>query len=42
MRFIVEGDIATTSAGIYLARAVALVISLGLSLFSITPVEEMR
>ncbi|MGN7678724.1 MAG: arginine--tRNA ligase [Anaplasma sp.] len=42
MRFIVEGDIATTSARIYLARAVALVISLGLSLFSITPVEEMR
>ena len=42
MRFIVEGDIATTSARIYLVKVVALVISLGLSIFSITPMEEMR
>ncbi|ACZ49219.1 arginyl-tRNA synthetase [Anaplasma centrale str. Israel] len=42
MRFIVEGDIATTSARIYLVKVVALVISLGLSIFSIAPMEEMR
>lgn len=42
MRFIVEGDVQTTSARIYLAIATSLIISAGLSIFSIAPMEEMR
>ncbi|MDB1135424.1 arginine--tRNA ligase [Candidatus Anaplasma sp. TIGMIC] len=42
MRFIVEGDIHTTSARLYIAMATAIVIASGLTIFSITPVEEMR
>ena len=41
-RFIVDGDINLTSARIYLARAVAYVISSGLKIFSIVPLEEMK
>ena len=42
MRFIIYGDKQTTSARIYLARAAAAVISSGLSIFSIVPVDEMH
>ncbi|KJV64146.1 arginine--tRNA ligase [Anaplasma phagocytophilum] len=42
MRFIVEGDLHTTSARIYIAIAVSHVIASGLDIFSITPSEEMR
>ncbi|WP_169193254.1 arginine--tRNA ligase [Anaplasma platys] len=42
MRFIVEGDEQTTSARLYLAIATSLVISAGLAIFSIVPMEEMR
>jgi arginyl-tRNA synthetase len=42
LRFIQEGDIATTSAKIALIRAVQLVIASGLGILGVTPVEEMR
>ncbi|SMX41799.1 arginine--tRNA ligase [Actibacterium lipolyticum] len=42
LRFLQEGDIATSQAKIALARAVAVVISAGLGILGVTPVEEMR
>ena len=42
MRFVIDHDIQTTSARIYLAKAAAIVIASGLSIFSIVPVDEMR
>ncbi len=42
LRFLQEGDTATTQAKIALARAVSVVISTGLGILGVTPVEEMR
>ncbi len=42
LRFVQEGDPATTTAKIALARAVGVVISAGLGILGVTPVEEMR
>lgn len=42
MRFIIDENIALTSARIFLAQAVANVIASGLSVFNIEPLEEMR
>ena len=42
LRFIQEGDIATTSAKIALIRAVQLVIASGLGILGVKPAEEMR
>ncbi|MDV4166574.1 arginine--tRNA ligase [Rhodovulum sp. FJ3] len=42
LRFIQEGDAATSQAKIALARAVAVVISAGLGILGVTPAEEMR
>ncbi len=42
LRFIQEDDAATSQAKIALARAVAVVISAGLGILGVTPVEEMR
>ena len=42
LRFIHEGDPEATSAKIALPRAVAVVISAGLAILGVTPVEEMR
>ncbi|MFN4159416.1 MAG: arginine--tRNA ligase [Gemmobacter sp.] len=42
LRFVQEGDLATTSAKIALARAVAVVICAGLAILGVAPVEEMR
>lgn len=42
LRFLQEGDAATSQAKIALARAVAVVISAGLAILGVTPVEEMR
>ncbi len=42
LRFIQEGDPATSQAKIALARAVAVVISAGLGILGVTPVREMR
>ena len=42
LRFIQDGDAATTTAKIALARAVGVVISAGLGILGVTPVEEMR
>ncbi|WP_208347634.1 arginine--tRNA ligase [Pseudaestuariivita rosea] len=42
LRFVQEGDAATTQAKIALAHAVAVVISAGLGILGVTPVEEMR
>ncbi len=42
LRFLQEGDVATSQAKIALARAVAVVISAGLGILGVTPVEEMR
>ena len=42
LRFVQEGDVAATQAKIALARAVAVVISAGLAILGVTPVEEMR
>ena len=42
LRFIQEGDIATSQAKIALARATGVVISNGLGILGVTPVEEMR
>ncbi len=42
LRFIQEGDTATTQAKIALIRAVSVVISSGLGILGVTPVQEMR
>ncbi|MDO6523333.1 arginine--tRNA ligase [Shimia thalassica] len=42
LRFIREGDVATSQAKIALARAVAVVISAGLGILGVTPAQEMR
>jgi len=42
LRFIQDGDIATTQAKIALIRAVQLVIASGLGILGVTPAEEMR
>ena len=42
LRFIQEGNAATSSAKIALARATSVVISTGLGILGVTPVEEMR
>ncbi len=42
LRFIQEGDPATSQAKIALARATAVVISSGLAILGVTPAEEMR
>ena len=42
LRFLQEGDAATSQAKIALARAVAIVISAGLGILGVTPAEEMR
>ncbi len=42
LRFIQEGDAATSQAKIALARAAGVVISAGLGILGVTPVEEMR
>jgi arginyl-tRNA synthetase len=42
LRFVQDGDPATTQAKIALAKAVGVVISAGLGILGVTPVEEMR
>ncbi len=42
LRFVQEGDAATTAAKIALARATGVAISSGLAILGVTPVEEMR
>ncbi len=42
LRFLQDGDVATSQAKIALARAVSVVISAGLGILGVTPVEEMR
>jgi arginyl-tRNA synthetase len=42
LRFLQEGDRATSQARIALARAAAVVISTGLAILGVTPAEEMR
>ncbi|GAA6181998.1 arginine--tRNA ligase [Shimia sp. NS0008-38b] len=42
LRFVQEGDAAASQAKIALARAVAVVISAGLGILGVTPVQEMR
>lgn len=42
LRFLQEGDAATSQAKIALARAATVVISAGLGILGVTPVEEMR
>ncbi|WP_102223590.1 arginine--tRNA ligase [Acidimangrovimonas sediminis] len=42
LRFIQEDDLGATQAKIALARSVAVVISAGLAILGVTPVEEMR
>lgn len=42
LRFVVEGDPETTRARLALVQAVGFVIKSGLSIFGVTPVEEMR
>lgn len=42
LRFVQEGDHATTVAKLALARATAVAISAGLAILGVTPVEEMR
>jgi arginyl-tRNA synthetase len=42
LRFLQEGDPGTSQAKIALARAVSVVISTGLGILGVTPVEEMR
>jgi arginyl-tRNA synthetase len=42
LRFVQEGDAATSQAKIALARAAGVVISAGLAILGVTPVEEMR
>ncbi|MEM9968578.1 MAG: arginine--tRNA ligase [Pseudomonadota bacterium] len=42
LRFLQEGDAATSQAKIALARSVAIVIAAGLGILGVTPTEEMR
>ena len=42
LRFIQDGDVATSQSKIALARAVSVVISAGLGILGITPAQEMR
>lgn len=42
LRFVQEGEVETSQAKIALARSVAVVISAGLAILGVTPVEEMR
>jgi len=42
LRFLQEAEIATTQAKISLIRAVSVVISAGLGILGVTPMEEMR
>ena len=42
LRFLQEGDAAASAAKIALPRAVAVVISAGLGILGVTPVQEMR
>ncbi|HTE38009.1 MAG TPA: DALR anticodon-binding domain-containing protein, partial [Reyranella sp.] len=42
LRFVVEGDSETTRARLALVQAAGFVIESGLSIFGVTPVEEMR
>jgi len=42
LRFVQDGDKATTAAKIALARATAVVLSAGLGILGVTPAEEMR
>ncbi len=42
LRFLQEGDVATSQAKIALARAVAVVISAGLGILGVEPAQEMR
>ena len=42
LRFVQEGDLATTAAKIALARATGVVICAGLAILGVSPVEEMR
>ncbi|WP_299359421.1 arginine--tRNA ligase [uncultured Paracoccus sp.] len=42
LRFVQDGDVATTASKIALVRAVAVVISAGLGILGVTPVQEMR
>ena len=42
LRFVVEGDVALTQARLALVKAVGFVISSGLKVFGVKPVEEMR
>jgi arginyl-tRNA synthetase len=42
LRFVQEGDLATTAAKIALARATGVVIRSGLAILGVAPVEEMR
>ena len=42
LRFVQDGDAATTQAKIALVRAVGVVISAGLGILGVTPVDEMR
>ncbi|WP_407493250.1 arginine--tRNA ligase [Pseudooceanicola sp. MF1-13] len=42
LRFLQEGDAATSQAKLALARAVAVVISAGLAILGVTPADEMR
>jgi arginyl-tRNA synthetase len=42
LRFLQDGNPATSSAKIALARATGVAISAGLAILGVTPVEEMR
>ncbi len=42
LRFVQEGNAATSAAKVALARATGVVISAGLGILGVTPVEEMR
>jgi len=42
LRFVQEGDSATTQSKIALARAVSVVISAGLGILGVKPAEELR
>ncbi|MCL6283018.1 arginine--tRNA ligase [Ruegeria sp. 2012CJ41-6] len=42
LRFLQDGDVATSQSKIALARAVSVVISAGLGILGVTPVQEMR
>ncbi len=42
LRFIQEGDVATSQAKIALARAVSVVIASGLGILGVNPAQEMR